>query len=141
MIGDGGPGLDPVDVEAETKLEGADSVKTLSDARFVVGDFVSVAILPPLGDGSVAPVNSARMGRGAGAGEAGPVLGRAPGLMGPGRERERERENGPGRRPGRGRGGGRQDGFGRGGLPMGEWRRGEDLPDAPSGRGRGRGRF
>ncbi|KAK9417109.1 putative Sin3 associated polypeptide p18-domain-containing protein [Seiridium unicorne] len=134
VIGDSGPGLDVDDPSVPKSLAGADggdATKTLADARFVVGDYLSVAILPPLGDGSVAPASAARMGRGAGAGEAGTVVGRAPGLGG------RDRENGfGGRRGGRG---GRPDGFGRGGrggsisVPMGEWRRGEQLPEAPRG--------
>ncbi|CAJ2506844.1 Uu.00g080300.m01.CDS01 [Anthostomella pinea] len=149
IIGDGGRGLDPDDLDAERSLETeTDGSKTLSEARFVVGDYISCAILPPLPDGSVAPPSSARMGRGAGASEPRAAVGRTP--SGPGRaidrerERERERENGFGR-PGRGRERGRGgfDDFvgGRAGrVPMGEWRRGERLPDAPSpARPRGRG--
>ncbi|KAK7953648.1 hypothetical protein PG996_014540 [Apiospora saccharicola] len=148
VIGDGGPGLDPDDPECAKQIDSSsDADKTLADARFVVGDYISVAILPPLGDGSVAPASSARMGRGAGAGEAGRVRDRFSGIGGgPGGIRDRENGFGGGGRPGRsrGRGGGPggPDDFGRGGVPMGEWRRGERLPDAPSaGRGRGRGRF
>ncbi|KAI1844096.1 hypothetical protein JX265_009641 [Neoarthrinium moseri] len=159
VIGDGGPGLDPADAAAAKSLSPEDDgAKTLADARLVVGDYISVAILPPLGDGSVAPASAARMGRGSGVGEAGSVVGRAPGY-GRDRERERDREDGfgGGRRGGRG---GRHDGYGRGGsepvgewrrgdfsgrggrgIPVGEWRRGEALPDAPFGRGRGRGRY
>ncbi|KAI4592603.1 hypothetical protein KJ359_011054 [Pestalotiopsis sp. 9143b] len=110
----------------------SDGLKTLADARFVVGDYISLAILPVLEDGSIAPPSAARMGRGAGAGEAGTVVGRAPGLVG----RERLHDFG-GRRGGRG---GRADAFGWGGrggggggggsgVPTGEWRRGEQLPD------------
>ncbi|ORY70052.1 Sin3 associated polypeptide p18-domain-containing protein [Pseudomassariella vexata] len=144
VLGDGGPGLDPSDVAAEKQLEGADAAKTLSDARFVVGDFVSVAILPPLSDGSVAPATSARMGRGVGAGEARAIVGVSP-IVASARDRDRDREMdtqiGFGMRTGRGRGRGGIDGFGRGrGFPEGEWRRGERLPDAPI-RARGRGRF
>ncbi|KAI1082182.1 Sin3 associated polypeptide p18-domain-containing protein [Whalleya microplaca] len=132
-----------------------DGAKTLADARFVVGDYISVAILPPLADGSVAPASAARMGRGA---EARVVVGRAPAG---GRDRDRERERGEngfarssglavsrGRNAGRagggldGGGGGFGGGGGRTGVPMGEWRRGERLPEMPSvGRGRGRGRY
>ncbi|KAI6082884.1 Sin3 associated polypeptide p18-domain-containing protein [Hypoxylon rubiginosum] len=143
VVGDGGRGLDPADVDAERTLEN-DGEKTLGDARFVVGDYISCAILPPLDDGSVAPSTSARMGRGAGTGESRAVVGRAPSSGYGGREweRERERENGHGR-PGRGRNNG-LGGGNRGGIPMGEWRRGERLPDPPAagGRGgRGRGRY
>ncbi|KAH9887409.1 hypothetical protein F4778DRAFT_425280 [Xylariomycetidae sp. FL2044] len=163
VIGDGGPGLDPEDVEARKLLaasgEGGsdgDGEKTLFDARFVVGDYVSCAILPPLEDGSVAPASSARMGRGSGAGEARAAVGRTPAGFRD-RDPDRDRMNmfgygygyGHGR-SGRGRGGGGgrsgrdHDGFGgRGNVPMGEWRRGERLPDIPPpvGRGRGRGRW
>ncbi|KAH6661392.1 Sin3 associated polypeptide p18-domain-containing protein [Truncatella angustata] len=162
VIGHGGSGpasgLDPAPSSAAKSVaapdHGGDGAKTLAEARFVVGDHVSVAILPPLEDGSVAPASAARMGRGAGAGEAGAVVGRAPGLGG------RDRENGfGGRRGGRG---GRPEQFGRGNVPVGEWRRGEALPeaqregrglsgewrraegpppDAPFGRNRGRGRW
>ncbi|KAI1489185.1 Sin3 associated polypeptide p18-domain-containing protein [Biscogniauxia mediterranea] len=128
-----------------------DADKTLADARFVVGDYISCAILPPQADGSVAPASSARMGRGAGAGESRVAVGRAPtGLMGMGIGAGAARENGYGYahgRHGRGRGGGgggARGGIGIGaGVPMGEWRRGERLPDIPpSSRGRaGRGRY
>ncbi|KAI0014197.1 Sin3 associated polypeptide p18-domain-containing protein [Xylariaceae sp. FL0662B] len=144
VIGDGGRGLDPDDADAEVRLEHNDPDRTLDDARFVVGDYISCAILPPLSDGSVAPASSARMGRGAGAGEVRLAVGRPPGAS-----TARERENGYARAAARGRDGrGRLDGgFGGGGggrsaVPMGEWRRGERLPEVPpSGRGRGRGRY
>ncbi|KAI1144595.1 Sin3 associated polypeptide p18-domain-containing protein [Hypoxylon sp. FL0543] len=134
VVGDGGRGLDPDDPEAEKKLE-ADGDKTLSDARFVVGDYISCAILPPLPDGSVAPATSARTGRGSGAGESRALIGRTPSgsLVG------RERENGNSR-PARQRHSGRgYDGFANhSGIPTGEWRRGERLPEPPAtGRGRG----
>ena len=35
------------------ELDGEDADKTLEDVRFVIGDFVDVAVFPPLGDGSV----------------------------------------------------------------------------------------
>ena len=41
------------------ELDGEDAQKTLEDVRFVIGDFVDVAVFPPLGDGSV-------VGRGSG---------------------------------------------------------------------------
>ncbi|KAI1397070.1 Sin3 associated polypeptide p18-domain-containing protein [Hypoxylon fuscum] len=131
VVGDDGRGLDPDDPDAEKTLE-ADGDKTLNDARFVVGDYISCAVLPPLPDGSVAPSTSARMGRGAGAGESRAVVGRAPS----GSYGGRERENGHGR-PGRGRNTGLG---GHGNIPTGEWRRGERLPDPPLAvRGRGGG--
>ncbi|KAI1374690.1 Sin3 associated polypeptide p18-domain-containing protein [Hypoxylon crocopeplum] len=137
VVGDGGRGLDPDDPEAEKRLD-TDADKTLSEARFVVGDFISCAILPPLYDGSVAPVSSAGMGRGAGAGEARAAVGRVPSGSFGGREREIENLR-PGRERNNGRGYNR---FGnRSGIPMGEWRRGERLPEQspPAGRGRGVG--
>ncbi|KAI2639653.1 Sin3 associated polypeptide p18-domain-containing protein [Hypomontagnella submonticulosa] len=138
VVGDGGRGLDPDDIEAEKTLD-TDAEKTLSDARFVVGDYISCAILPPLPDGSVAPASDARTGRGTGAGESRAAVGRAPsGSFG-----VRERENGNSR-GNRSRNSGRgYDGFGnRSNIPMGEWRRGERLPEPPrGGGGRGGRRF
>lgn len=143
VIGDGGPGLDPEDVDAQRTLDDTDPDKTLADARFVVGDYISCAILPPLPDGSVAPASSARMGRGTGAGESRLAVGRAP--NGPARDRDA-----PFPRHGRGRGGVGRGGYehfsargARSGVPSGEWRRGEQLPDMPTGGGhpRNRGRF
>ncbi|OJJ45824.1 hypothetical protein ASPZODRAFT_33472, partial [Penicilliopsis zonata CBS 506.65] len=37
------------------RLQGDDADKMLQDMRFVIGDFVDCAILPPLEDGSIAP--------------------------------------------------------------------------------------
>ena len=111
---------------AEWVLGGEDAEKTLEDARFVIGDFVDVAVFPPLGDGSV-------VGRGT--------------VMGGARGGFAARENGFSSRGGRGGGGGGfGGGRGRGGdfgppIPSGEWRRGERLPDSGFGRGRGRGRY
>ncbi|KAI1326078.1 hypothetical protein F5Y16DRAFT_376334 [Xylariaceae sp. FL0255] len=153
VIGDGGPGLDPKDVDSETQLADTDPHKTLSDARFIVGDYISCAILPPLPDGSVAPASSARMGRGAGAGESRAAVGMPPNL-----NSFRRKDDGPfvvhhsGKSIGRqrfdgpygGRGGGGGGGGGRFGMPQGEWRRGEKLPDvshSPPGRLRNRGGF
>lgn len=96
------------------RLEG-EPERSLQDARFVIGDYVSCAVLPPGADGGPPPLL-----RGSGGGGRG---------LPP-------RENGFGR----GRGGGRGSSFGRlndGGVPMGEWRRGERLPEG-SGRGFGR---
>ncbi|KAI0437098.1 hypothetical protein F4803DRAFT_539968 [Xylaria telfairii] len=144
VIGDGGRGLDPDDVDAETALDDTDPDKTLGDARFVVGDYVSCAILPPLPDGSVAPASSARMGRGTGAGESRLAVGRAP--NGPA---ARDRDV-PFPRNARGRGAVGRGGYehfttrgARSSVPSGEWRRGEQLPDMPPGGRpvRNRGRF
>lgn len=102
--------------------------KTLQDARFVIGDYVSCAIFAP-GTGAAE----------AGAGTAG-VVGRNAGPMGRG-----GRENGFGGGF-RGRGGGyrgQPSTFGRladQDLLRSEWRRGERIPDGPAGRSYGRGR-
>ena len=111
--------------------------KTLQDARFVIGDYISCAIFPPLANGAVAPPPTMSMGgRGGGRGTTDFGNGRG---MGP------PRENGFGTFRGRGpvRGGGMFNGprLGDGGVPSGEWRRGERIPDGPGGgRGYGRGR-
>jgi histone deacetylase complex subunit SAP18 len=120
--------------EALKQLDG-DPDKTLADVRFMIGDYVACAILPPLPDGSVpaAPPPLSGPGRGP---PSGPYGGRP-------------RENGFGGRGeygGFGRGG--RGGGGRfddrrlsgGGVPFGEWRRGEAPPDRELGSGRGRGR-
>jgi histone deacetylase complex subunit SAP18 len=144
VIGDGGPGLTLNDVELDRETSSAegprgssrkllgDAEKMLRDANFIVGDYISCNILPPNADGSVAaaPLPLAIAGTGNG-GFGGDRFGRG-------------RENGFGRERGgggfRGRGGMRGD-FGAG-VPAGEWRRGEAVPEGPSGgwgRGRGRG--
>lgn len=157
VIGDGGPGAALEDEEQQQpEMDGlrgerkvastAEAARTLADARFVVGDFLSVAILPPSSvDGSVQPASAARTGRGYGVGQASsPVegpLGRVYGVYGHGHGHGHTR-GGLGSRMG-GAGGG---GYGREGgqivPPVGEWRRGERLPDvpAPPSRGRGGGR-
>ena len=106
------------------RLEG-EPERMLKDAMFVIGDFVSCAIYSP-GTHEVSAGQGGFRGRG--------------------------RENGFGDRGYRGRGGGgggyrsERSGYGRlndgsGGLPPGEWRRGERVPDGPGGgRGYGRGR-
>jgi histone deacetylase complex subunit SAP18 len=124
----------PMVAEALRQLDG-DPDRTLADVKFLIGDYVACAILPPLADGGVpaAPPPLAAPGRG------GPPLGPYGG---------RGRENGFGGRGdfgyGRGgRGGGRFDDRGPpANVPSGEWRRGDALPDRDSGfggRGRGRG--
>ena len=116
------------------RLEGVPE-KTLQEARFVIGDFISCAVFPPGPDGSVAPVHAgkgagARGGRGESGGRGGYGFGG---------------ENGGFRGRGRGGFGGGFNGAGRvgdGGLPQGEWRRGERVPEGRGGgygRGRGRG--
>ncbi|RMJ06895.1 hypothetical protein BHE90_015751 [Fusarium euwallaceae] len=132
VIGERQPDTEsPQDVDMDAPTRGPKDVeKTLSDARFVVGDYISCAILPPFSDGSVAPASSVRRETGPG-----PREGR-----GGSRGGFRDRENGFGRGGSRGGRGGWRDDIG-GGFPMGEWRRGETLPDGPGGRSRGRGRW
>lgn len=134
VVGQGGPGAEVEGEDADNVLGTArESNKTLSEAKFVVGDYISCAVLPPLADGSVAPVSSAKR----------EVLSGA-------RESRRGRGGLPGRDIGFVRGGGHgrvdwasgRDG-GRDEFPMGEWRRGERLPEGPgpASRPRGRGRW
>ncbi len=120
------------------ELDG-DPEKSLQDARFVIGDYVSCAIFPPLPNGSVAPAPSP----GASVRGGGPVRPSAyPGRNGP---PGGERENGYNDLRIRGSGRPHDRDVRGGGVPSGEWRRGERIPDGPSGlgygRGRGRGRY
>ncbi|KAL1637791.1 hypothetical protein SLS56_000346 [Neofusicoccum ribis] len=151
IVGGGGPGVEEDDdgdaaAPATTngrgaldKLEG-DADKTLADARFVIGDYVSCCILPPGADGSVAtgppPASRYPSARDYGMGRGGPPPPRENGYG------DRSYGGGYGRRGGgpRYEGGGRLGGGG-GGVPLGEWRRGE-IPSGgppPGGYGRGRG--
>lgn len=111
--------------EALKQLNG-DPDKTLSDAKFLIGDYITCAVLPPLSDGSApaAPPPVAGPGRGAPGGYGGR------GDFGFGRGgrggRYDDRRTFEDRRPS-------------GGVPSGEWRRGEAPPERDSGFGRGRG--
>ncbi|TID17882.1 Histone deacetylase complex subunit SAP18 [Venturia nashicola] len=103
----------------------SDENKTLADARLVVGDYLDCAILPPLENGDIAPV---------------PRIQATPPTTFSGRS------NGGDYGGRRGRGGfgdaGRLGGaFGgdRGGVPNGEWRRGDVPPGGFDRGGRGRG--
>ncbi len=133
VIGDGGPGILPSEEEAAIVGDGimggrlgGEPEKTLGDARFVIGDYVSCAIMLPMENGGVAPPPTGPS-RGGGFGG-----GRGMGDFG-----GRGRENGFGGGF-RGRGGRGGSNFGQGFVPQGEWRRGERVPEGPSG-GRGRG--
>lgn len=108
------------------KLQGDDAEKSLQDARFVIGDYVDCAILPPLSDGSVAPPIVTRQPAG------GSTLGGGMRAFGA----PPVRENGYGRSRGGGRG---SNFFGGGGpgVPSGEWRRGERIPAGERGYGGG----
>lgn len=153
IVGGDGPGILPTEEEATVVTTGpmagelhGEPDKTLQDVRFVIGDYISCAIFPPLANGAVAPPPAAGLGgRPGGGGRGGGGGTRDVGDYGSGRSGPAgPRENGYGGFRGRGGprggnsfGGGRQ---GDGGLPSGEWRRGERIPDGRSyGRGRGRG--
>lgn len=99
------------DENNKTKYDGEPD-KTLADARFVIGDFVSCAIYPPGSNGEIGPAPDTIAARGR-------------------LYSDRGRENGF------------RGGRGDRGIPPGEWRRGERIPDEGRGRGgfgRGRGR-
>ena len=124
------------------RVQGKDADRMLSDVRFVVGDYVDCAILPPLDDGSIAPpiMPASRPSSFPARNGGGPPSG--PGMRA-------FRENGFGDGGGRSiRGGSRRGGFrggfgfsdrGFGGMPSGEWKRGETLPDDEGGHGGRRG--
>ena len=115
VIGEGGPGSEAaIEIEKgrHVKVE-RESQRTLEDANFVTGDYISCAILPPLPNGSVAP--AANVWRD-------PPLRINDGRAHPYRGFP-ARGNGFGG-DGRGVVAGRGDGF-----PSGEWKRGEPLRD------------
>lgn len=156
VVGGDGPGIMPTEEEATVVTAGpmagglnGEPDKTLQDARFVIGDYISCAIFPPLANGAVAPPPGP--GAGPGARPGGGRGGRA-GMNdfggGRGRSMREPRENGfGGFRGGGGPRGGGSFGAGRlgGDVPSGEWRRGERIPEGSGGvrgaysRGRGRG--
>lgn len=107
----------------QLRFQGSEAEKSLQDARFIVGDFVECAVLPPLEDGSVAPAPRGSSGPAPmGGGGGGMRAFRDNGFRGPGR-------------------GGSPRGGDRGGppnLPSGDWKRGERLPEG-GGRGGRRG--
>ena len=150
IVGGEGPGILPTEEEANVVTNGpmagelnGEPDKTLQDARFVIGDYISCAIFAPLANGAVAPPPVP------GSGSRGGFGGRAANDFGGGRGGVLggPRENGFGgfRVRGGSRGGGPYNGrLGGSGVPSGEWRRGERVPEGPGGgrafgRGRGRG--
>ncbi|GES62186.1 Sin3-associated polypeptide Sap18 [Aspergillus terreus] len=119
-------GSDAVDAADEgagrgpLRMQGGDADKTLQDVRFVIGDYIDCAILPPLEDGSVAPPLT--VGRGAISASVGGGM-------------RAFRDAGFGGRSRGGRGGGGPGGDR--GIPPGDWRRGERVPEGGTGsRGR-----
>ena len=144
---DGHENGDAPEDEVADALKGAysgDAEKTLADARFVIGDYVSCAILPPLTDGSVAPLPAPEMGRGYGGPSGGRGGPRDGGYGRGGYGGGRVEQNGFGGGGGGGFGGyrggrgGRGGGFGAPSVPSGDWRRGERIPEGPGSFGRGR---
>lgn len=137
VIGATSEAEDEVNRDVLNNLQG-DADKTLAEARFVIGDYISCAIFPPLANGSVAPLPPAeragRSGGREGGYSRGGYAGRAENGYGGGGFR-----GGYGGRGGRGGFGGDRA-FGSAGLPSGDWRRGERLPEGPGGGGYGRGR-
>jgi histone deacetylase complex subunit SAP18 len=153
VIGDG-EGVLPLDDEEQSIVAdgpmaarlGGDPEVMLRDVKFVIGDHIAVAILPPLADGSVPPPLAAGQGHGIGMGRGRGVRladhGGSYEPYGSGGVSGGSRENGFGGFRARPRGSFGQSGAGGGprggGFPAGEWRRGEVLPDSPLGfRGRG----
>ena len=135
MIGseEGGRGLLPTEDEEKLVPNGimaglleGEPDKTLQDARFVIGDYISCAIFPPLADGAVAPPPGRGVGVGRGRADYGPGRGYGGGFRGRGGMRGGGMFNG--------------DRLGGEGVPAGEWRRGERVPEGPGGYSRGRGR-
>lgn len=113
-----------------TGLEVAgDADKTLSDARFVIGDYIAVTIMPPGPDGEVQPPPQQQQQT---AVTRGPI--RDHPSRDYGRRESVSRENGyhPYARPRGGRG--RYNDLGRSSVPSGEWRRG-DVPPGERSRG------
>lgn len=120
VLGGHGPGADHDAGLFDISL---DDQKTLADARFVVGDFISCAVLPALADGSVAPVPTTKREPIPGARDSRPSW----------RGDSSARNGGFGRGGHRGGRSGWKEGAG-GRIPTGEWRRGERLPEGPKGR-------
>lgn len=120
-------GAGPTTGEEDATWDRVDEDKTLGDAKFVVGDYISCAILPPLNDGYIAPSSRAWLEQPQTTRE-----GRRTQHMSAQEPRNHlsgQREDGRG-----GRGGHRGGSIGSGVFPSGDWRRGEQLP---TGRSRG----
>lgn len=112
VVGKDGPGVEVPDRHGKPGTVEDDGNTRLSDAKFVVGDYVSVAILQPMADGSVASASIAFRDAGGAA------------------------ARGRGRGSGRGGGGGQGNWRGSshessGYFPSGDWRRGQHVPTGP----------
>ncbi|KKF92809.1 Sin3 associated polypeptide p18 (SAP18) [Ceratocystis platani] len=113
--------LPPLPVDEALKFE----TRTLKSLRFVPGDAIAVAVLPPMDDGHVAPMTTLRRDKGAADRD----------RSGWGMGRERGGGSGVGRE-------GRRSGGGGFDIPRGDWRRGDRLPEEPFTRAqRGRRRW
>ncbi|KAI9740706.1 MAG: hypothetical protein M1818_004671 [Claussenomyces sp. TS43310] len=133
IVGDGGPGIPSADEKTAAVVKDGivpgdpaeQPERTLQDGRFIIGDYVAVAILPPLANGDVGPPLVAEVSE------------LRPSIKGRPRDRTDAKEYLPERAGGfrgRGRGGFGQlhANLGGGGLPNGEWRRGEAVPAGPT---------
>ena len=96
-----------------------DGNMTLNEVKFVIGDYISVTILPPDSDGSItdAPIQRPQLRKNIDTGFG--VDGPAP----------------PGRRRRGGRGRAPKNFSSSNSIPIGDWRRGERVPDPPRGGG------
>lgn len=158
VLGEGGPGIDIEDEDANNgdtimsahpPKETSAATKTLADAKFVVGDYLSVAVLPPdESTGAVVPAAAVAEAE-SGVGRAGSLSSALGGVapppgrrdngfpVGPARGRGRGWRGGSGREWDGGSGRGRERDHGHNSFPEGEWRRGERLPEGPRGGRRG----
>lgn len=115
-----GPGTAAADAkapQATVQFQGDDADKTLQDLRFIIGDFVDCAIIPPLADGSVAPQPPSARGQRAGGMRA---FGGGAGYQGQWDSFQGRPRGGPPHAPG--------PPVGRVDVPAGGWTRGERLP-------------
>lgn len=107
VIGEGGPGAE-VENDPATERRERELPRTLDEARFLEGDYISCAILAPMPDGSVAHASLAKVNVGS--------------------TRSRHRQNqanhfGPGRRPK----GTRSPPYSGNTVPMGDWDRDSNM--------------
>lgn len=120
VVGKDGSSIDaPRDKHGRPSTLTDDGRVKLSDASFVVGDYVSVAILQPLADGAVAPASMAYRNAWAASGTS--TGGRGQGSRGRG-------GGGSGGRGGVWRGSNHESS---GYFPAGDWRRGQHVPTGP----------
>ncbi|KAK3375067.1 Sin3 associated polypeptide p18-domain-containing protein [Podospora didyma] len=143
VIGGGGPGAEEKndDGTPAAAKKSNDGDKTLKDVRFITGDYISAAILPPDPlTGEVVPASSARVGRGSGVGEGRGATDAAARLASPilSRRDSHYHTQPPSTYGGGGRGSRRGDTWGYGGVGRGRFAD-RDRDRDRSGRGRGGG--